>query len=229
MTWSVTVQNNSGRSIIAPAAANLYTQGYQAVVNVDGIGVVQLLDVGHMPGGPHYWAVLVTSGKYSGLWYYDGGGQCTLTLNQNGTFQLEGQGQTLSAEIAGPGPLTLPLPAGTRVYVNAFTNASYLQRVTLTVNGGGITQWQGTGEGNNEIANAYIDIPKDTSGWVNTAALLEFSTDSGTSWYRSQVSPVGSFSIYGYNQRTIVAEDADDDDYNDSAIVLSWWAAPPSK
>jgi hypothetical protein len=229
MTWSVSVQNNSGRAVIAPAVANQYTQGYQAIVTVDGLGGIQLLDVGHVAGGPHYWAVQVTTGKFSGMWYYDGGGLCTLTLNPDGTFRLEGQGQTLSGEIGGPSPLILPLPAGTRVYVNAFTNAGFLQRVTLTVNGGGINQWQGTGEGNNELANAPVDTPKDSSGWVTTSALVEFSNNGGASWNRSKVSPVGSFTIYGYNQRTIVSEDADDDDYNDVAIIMSWWVAPPTR
>lgn len=227
MTWSVNTINNSGRTVIAPGAGNLYVEGQQAVVTVLGAGLVQMLDVGHQDGGPHYWAVQVSSGSYSQLWWYDGQGACTLTLNGDGSFTLTGQGQQFGAAVGGQMPITLQLPAGAAMYANAFTNAQYTQRITLTTSGGPITQWSGSGEGDSEIADVRFNSPGSAGQVIIASVLMEYSA-GGNTWNRSNVSPVGTFSILSYNQRTIVSEDSTDFDWNDSALLLSWWTQPTS-
>lgn len=149
MTWNVTVVNHSSNTVINETSANAYTEGCCAVIAVVNVGSIYLLDVGHVNGGPHYWAVRVTTGTtYNQLWWYDGAGACTVTINADGSFTLTGQGQTLTSPIGPPYLPVINLPGGRPIWVNAFTNAAYLQRLIVTVNkGSGIKQWSGTGEG----------------------------------------------------------------------------------
>lgn len=227
MTWSVTTQNDSTNTVIAPASGNLYNHGFQAVVTVLDVGVIQLLDIGAVQGGPAYWGVQVTSGAYSQVWYYNGVGECTLVLNSdNATFTLTGCAQTLTASIGGTPPPMLTLPGAQTTYVNAFTNAMDLQSVTLTMDGGPITQWSGSGEGNAEMADTSFVTPGSAGSSVLATVLMQNSSDGGATWQNSQMSTPGTFSVVSYNQRTVVSEDSTDDDWNDSALVLSWWVAP---
>ena len=60
MVWNVTVVNNSSNTVINESPLNSYSGGYCAVIAVVGVGSIFLLDVGHVGGGPHYWAVRVS-------------------------------------------------------------------------------------------------------------------------------------------------------------------------
>lgn len=224
---TLAVQNDSGKPVVAPAAAARFAPGQQAVVAVQGAGCLTLMNLGAADGGPG--RIQVTSGALKQVLPYSGGDLLSLRLGADNAFDLAVPGgQRLQGTVSGPAPAAVALPASQRVYVMAFTNAGYLQRVTLTANGGTPLQFQGNGEGNQEIANTSLVTPSDPSGWVNTIVLIEFAPD-GTSFQPSRYSPAGSFSVYGYNQRTVVSEDADDDDYNDTAVIMTWWVSPPSR
>lgn len=227
MTWSVNTVNNTSGIIVTPSASTLFSEGTRAVIFVENIGYITLLDIGHQVGGPHYWCVEISSGNYSNRWWYDGNGLCTLTINPDGTCTLTGQEQTLNGPIGGGAPRLFQLPATHRVYITGVTNAAWLQRVTMTVNGGGQSmQWIGTGEGNKELANVAIDTPFGTDGLVNAALTMEHSRNGGGSWELSAMSQVGNYSLLGYNLRMVVSEDGADQDYNDSGLSCQWWMLP---
>jgi hypothetical protein len=226
--WMLAVHNESGKAVVAPAPSVRFSQGQQACITVEGLGCILLLDLGPAPGAQ--CGVQVTSGAHRQVLAYSGSTTLRVKLGTDNTFSVsaDGSSQVLTGPISGAEVAMVALPASQKVYVSAFTNASYLQRVTLTVNGGTPQQWQGNGEGNQEIAHTSLIIPSDPSGWVNASVLTEFSP-SGSPFQPSKMSPIGTFSVYGYNQRMIVSEDADDDDYNDTALILSWWMAPPTR
>lgn len=62
------------------------------------LGFLDFTDMGHQPGGPHYWQILIDSAVY----WYDGQGAIDLTINNDGSYLITGDGNNLS------GHLTLP-------------------------------------------------------------------------------------------------------------------------
>jgi Fucose-binding lectin II (PA-IIL) len=228
MTWTVNVINNSPNVVVTQSSANRYVETELALVAVVNVGSIFLLDVGHQPSGPHYWAVRVTTGTgYNQLWWYDGDGACTLTINADNTFTLTGQGQTLpSAPIAPPYLPVIDLPTGTEITVNAFTNASYLQRLAIAVNNfTGVKQWSGTGEGNVPIAtNSRFTTPGAPGGTVKAALSIDYSPDNGATWGHSNISPASRCAVHRFNQVIFASEDSLDNDWNDMTVLLSWWS-----
>jgi len=223
MSWSVTVLNNSSNTVIQPSSSIVYTQGFVAIVAVVGVGSIYLLDVGAQKGGPRNWGVLVSSGSYSATWYYDGEGACTLTINNDNTFSLTGQGQGLVSSIGPPYLPVINLPANLAISVNAFTNAMYSQRLVVTPNNyNGLLQWSGSGEGNAPIAtNAPFTVPGN-SGVVQTLVSIDYSED-GSNWGHSNISPPSQCAVRRFNQVIFVSEDSIDNDWNDMTALFSWW------
>lgn len=226
MTWNVTVVNNSSNSVIYPPSSNAYTEGTVAVINVVGVGSIFMLDVGHQGGGPHYWAVQVTTGTaYKQIWWYDGGGACTLTINADNSFTLTGQGQTLGSAIGGPYLPVINLPVGLPITINAFSNAAYLQRLAIVAsNTGGIWQWAGTGENNSPIVtNAQVTIPGTPGGTVPATVSIDYSPDGGQSWGHSNISAPSQCAVRRFSEIVLVSEDAIDNDWNDLTALVYWW------
>lgn len=220
MVWQVNIVNNSGSPVLGPAASTVI--GTTALIFTK-FGTILLQDIGHQSGGPHYWAVQVTSGGFSQRWWYDGQGMCTLTINSDGAFSVSGQEQTFGAPIRGPIGCTFKIPASKRVYITGVTNAAWQQRVTLTLNGMGPSMaWTGAGENNSELVNTYIDTAADPTGWIDVGVLMEHE-QPGQNWTPSSMSPVGVYQLMGYNFRMVVSEDGADRDYNDSGLSLQWW------
>lgn len=220
MVWQVSIVNNSGSPVCGPAASTVI--GTSALIFTK-FGTILLQDIGHQAGGPHYWAVQISSGGFSQWWWYDGQGVCTLTINDNGTFSVSGQDQRFSAPINGPIGCIFNIPASKRIYITGVTNAAWQQRVTLTLNGMGPSMvWTGAGENNTELVNTYIDTVADPTGWVQAAVLMEHQ-QPGQNWTPSNMSPVGTYQLMGYNFRMVVSEDGADRDYNDSGLSLQWW------
>lgn len=71
-------------------------EGSQYIVYVENVGGVILEDVGHIAGGPHYWAVQVNNG---GHWYYDGEGHCSISIEGDGSFTIAGQNNSVSGDV----------------------------------------------------------------------------------------------------------------------------------
>jgi hypothetical protein len=227
MTWTVSVINNSSNTVISRANSVSYVEGQAAIIAVVGVGSICMLDVGHQNGGPHYWAVRVTSGTdYNQLWWYDGNGACTLTINADNSFTLTGQGQTLTGQIGAPLLPVMNLPAGLPIYASAFVNAGYQQRLIITVAGGtNILQWSGTGEGNVSIAdNAKFTVPGASGTTVQAVISIDFLPNGGGNWGHSAISTPSQCAVRRYNQTIFVSEDSIDYDWNDMTALISWWS-----
>jgi hypothetical protein len=225
MVWQVKITNNSGSSVVAPA---FDTVNLTSALIFTKFGTINLVDIGHQPNGPHYWAIQVTSGAFNQIFWYDGGGLCELTINADGSFTAVGQGNSLQGTISGPMGRIFQLPSSKRIYITGVTNAAWTQRATLTVDGMGASLiWAGAGEDNHEFSNTFVDSRADQSGWINAGVLIEHQ-QPGAAWLPSSMSPVGPYQLLGYNFRMLAAEDGADQDYNDCGLSLQWWTLPQS-
>jgi hypothetical protein len=66
---------------------------------VSGKGFLDITDMGHQPAGPHYWQLIINGAIY----WYDGDGTISLTINNDGSFSAEGDGNHIRGNL-------LPLP-----------------------------------------------------------------------------------------------------------------------
>lgn len=73
-----------------------------AIIEIGSLGAMYFTDMGHQPGGPHYWAVDVQFGDTTKRWWYDGSGVLDVAISPGGLFLLSGQGQTISGSVATP-------------------------------------------------------------------------------------------------------------------------------
>jgi hypothetical protein len=66
---------------------------------VSGKGFLDITDMGHQPAGPHYWQLILNGAIY----WYDGDGNISLTIDNDRGFSAEGDGNHIQGEL-------LPLP-----------------------------------------------------------------------------------------------------------------------
>ena len=116
---------------------------------------------------------------------------------------------------------TIVLPPSTPVYVTAFTNAAFLQRITVTPPSGAPIVWTGTGENNNQIGQTYINTPGGTST-ISYQVNAENSSNNGASWNQSSLLP-GGCTVGTMNIKVVLSEDHVDQDFNDSVVQFLWW------
>ncbi|MGJ8691021.1 MAG: hypothetical protein ACSHW0_00920 [Thalassotalea sp.] len=100
--WTVnSIQNNT-----APAADISFSDGQPINMVrgpegacfrllVAGHGYIDLTDTGHQPGGPHYWQIIINDAIY----WYDGQGAISLTINNNGSYQVTGDNNNFSGQV----------------------------------------------------------------------------------------------------------------------------------
>lgn len=60
-----------------------------------GLGWINLKDIGHQDGGPHYWAI----GIDTQIYWYDGDGQLEITLTDELNYTITGNGNYLSGKL----------------------------------------------------------------------------------------------------------------------------------
>jgi hypothetical protein len=225
MTWSVVVINKTGGKSVFPCPKTLFKEGDRTIIFTEK-GHIELLDIGHQAEGPHNWCVQVTSGNSQQRWWYDGPGECTLILDAHGSFELTGQDQKLTGKISGGVANFFELPPAHRIYITAVTNAAWQQKAILTIDGGGTSMlWQGAGEDNRELADLAIETPYGKEQ-VLAAVFIQYSKNGSGSWSNSMMSEVGTYSLLGFNTRTVVSEDGFDKDYNDCGFSCQWWSLP---
>jgi hypothetical protein len=117
---------------------------------------------------------------------------------------------------------TVMLPPSTNVFVSAFTNAAYLQKVTVTPPGGGQPiVWQGTGENNHQIGQQFIATPGGSQNLAYSVT-AQYSSDGGGTWQDSTLLP-GATVIGSFNLQVVLSEDHVDQDYNDAVVEFLWW------
>ncbi|WP_444997601.1 hypothetical protein [Aliikangiella sp. IMCC44359] len=76
---------------------------------VDGFGFLDFTDTGHQAGGPHYWQLII--GK--NIYWYDGQGAIDLTINNDGSYQVAGDGNEFSGQL-------LALPEVSQADIDSF-------------------------------------------------------------------------------------------------------------
>lgn len=62
---------------------------------VNGNGFLDFTDTGHQPGGPHYWQLIINGNIY----WYDGQGSITVTLDDGGKYSVTGDGNSFSGTL----------------------------------------------------------------------------------------------------------------------------------
>lgn len=62
---------------------------------VTGVGFLDLTDMGHEPGGPHYWLIDINGQDY----WYDGEGALSVDITSAGQFRVTGDGNSLAGEM----------------------------------------------------------------------------------------------------------------------------------
>lgn len=129
-----------------------------------------------------------------------------------------------------PDTTTVYLPINTWVHIQAFTNASFNQRVTITDEAGKSKVLTGTGEHDHPIpdGNYSFTTPSHSSsplGWRMTVKVESFNNGS---WQPSQVSS-GSCGVQYYSLVMVVSEDYVDNDWNDAVVLFTWWTPPTSR
>ena len=121
--------------------------------------------------------------------------------------------------------VTLMLPPGRRIFVSAFTNAAYLQKVVITppAGAGDPITWQGTGEDNNQIGQQFITTPAGSQDLAYSVG-AQYSSDNGATWQDSSLLPGGT-TIGSMNLKVMLSEDHVDQDFNDAVVQFLW--CPP--
>jgi hypothetical protein len=118
--------------------------------------------------------------------------------------------------------VTVYVPPSRDVVIKGFTNAAYLQRITLNTEGMGQTVI-GTGENNTLIGTAHFTTPSkgDPNQQVPIDVTIEYSADDGATWKAPQIYS-NSCSVQAYNLTVLAAEDSLDQDFNDVIWMISW-------
>lgn len=127
-----------------------------------------------------------------------------------------------------PDRATVYLPVSTWISVQAYTNASFTQRVTLSAEDGTTKVLTGSGERNTPMPNGtYGFMTPATSrsplGW--TVIVKVESSNSGGQYQPSQVM-LGSCTVMYFTLSMVVSEDWVDQDWNDAVVQFSWWVPP---
>lgn len=116
------------------------------------------------------------------------------------------------------------LPLNTRVFIHAYTNALFIQRITLIAPDGRRRILQGSGEGN-IIGSFVFHTPERRQGAqvFPVKVRMEFSTDGGRTFRRSRViQDRVKFSRVPFKVIGVFAEDAEDEDFNDAIVTFSF-------
>ena len=115
------------------------------------------------------------------------------------------------------------VPTSKDVVIKGFTNAAYLQRISLNVEGIGQFALTGTGENNTPIGSQHFTTPPTggPDGQIGIEVTIEYSSDGGNTWQAPDVY-TDSCTVQAYNLIVVVSEDMVDQDYNDAICMISW-------
>lgn len=111
------------------------------------------------------------------------------------------------------------LPDGVFVSIKVTTNSRFTQRITITRNDEVLCVFAGSGEHNAMTGQSTIVA----NARAKLRAKFEYQKDLDGEWQESrQLKFGGPYTIGHYNLLVIVAENGDDNDYNDSILEFSW-------
>lgn len=119
------------------------------------------------------------------------------------------------------------LPLSTYINVLGFTNASFLQQVTIVEENGTSHTMTGSGEHNTPMQNGSFGIqtPATSSNPMGYTVTVTIESQSSGTWNPSNVTS-GKTSLMYYNIALVVSEDDTDQDWNDAVVQFCWWTAP---
>jgi len=124
-------------------------------------------------------------------------------------------------------PISIFLPLNTYINVMGFTNAVYLQQVTITDELGNMHAMQGSGEHNQPMENGTyaFTTPASSKSPAGFQITVLVQNQEGGQWVPSNVTS-GKVSVAYYNLVLVVSEDSTDEDWNDAVVQFSWWSSP---
>lgn len=119
------------------------------------------------------------------------------------------------------------LPFQTRVIVQAFASAAWLQKATFRPRSGPAFEFVGNGEDNAEIGREVINTlePDEAQPGFEVALGVQHQQNPGT-WQDSVLLQGRQYAVVDYNMICVVSEDSNDDDWNDCVVLFSW-STPP--
>ena len=123
------------------------------------------------------------------------------------------------------GSVQVQLPNGTTLVLQAFANAAYVQRVTVTVPGQQPYVFSGSGFYDTLIGSATFTTAPGSGGVVATVA-VDHSSDGGQTWQPSLVDT--NTCVIQYYQLVAVASDDSGGTTWDDATTYFSWTVPPS-
>lgn len=129
-----------------------------------------------------------------------------------------------------PASTNIYLPLNTYVSVRAFTNAAFLQQVTILQEDGTQTVLTGSGEHDTPMPNGdfAIQTPGSSTNPMGYKITVSVQSDHGGTWVPSSVSQ-GSCSVMYYHLAMVVSEDYLDQDWNDAVVQFTWWVPPDAR
>jgi hypothetical protein len=127
-----------------------------------------------------------------------------------------------------PGPsATIQLPYSTRILVQAFVNAAWIQRFTITAAGSAPIVITGNGYYDTQAGTAVIDTlasgPSPLGATVTIA--IDHSADAGRTWQSSQVDSVPCQFVFN-NLIVVASEDSGADTWCAATVYFSWTKVP---
>lgn len=122
---------------------------------------------------------------------------------------------------------TFYLPYGTSVTLQAFVNAAWQQRFTITPPSGAPIVFTGSGYYDTPAGTATIVTPPSgpSPDGAPVTVAIDHSSDGGASWRASQVDASICKVMY-YNLIVVASEDAGDDTWDDATACFSWTSVP---
>ena len=130
-----------------------------------------------------------------------------------------------------PNSATIYLPVSTWVNVQAFTNASYTQRVTIAPESQSAFPTKvltGTGEHNTPMSGGTFGFttPSTSQRPLGFSVTVTVESADGSGRFRPSQVLQGSCSVMYFTAALVVSEDYVDDDWNDAVVQFSWWVPP---
>jgi hypothetical protein len=123
---------------------------------------------------------------------------------------------------------TIYLPYATTVKIQAFVNAAWQERFTITPPSGPAIVFAGTGFFDTMVGQTSITTPPkgSSSRGAPVTIVVDHSADGGRTWQPSQVASA-TCRIMSYGMCVVASEDSGDDTWDDATLYFTW--ASPAK
>ncbi len=122
---------------------------------------------------------------------------------------------------------TIYLPYATTVNVQAFVNAAWQERFTITPPSGTPIVFTGSGFYDTPVGQTRMTTP--TTGTSPLGApvtvAVEHSSDGGRTWQPSQVDSA-TCRVMFYSMCIVASEDSGDDTWDDATVYFTWTSLP---